>query len=242
MKWKPRLTLSIAMLHYIPVWAQFYNIPIELWTKKGLSLIASAIGKPLYADSATEVRSCVNFARICVEVDASHPLVEEFDVEMLGEDGSSTMVPIRVSYQWKPPSCSFCQVFGHSSDSCSKVDVPEATQLETPLLTSMEADKTTHQSPEEGWHTVGKKGKVSPSVVPKSPLKKQCNALQDSLETIGSSQMVPSPIESAQLSDSAVQDPILPEEFNTLPDTDSEALSVEASPLEHGKMPWLILN
>ena len=50
MKWKPGLALSKAMLHYIPVWAQFYNIPIESWTEKGLSLIASAIGKPLYAD------------------------------------------------------------------------------------------------------------------------------------------------------------------------------------------------
>ena len=57
MKWKPGLTLSKASLHAIPVWAQFFNIPIELWTEKGLSLIASAIGKPLYANSATKAEA-----------------------------------------------------------------------------------------------------------------------------------------------------------------------------------------
>ena len=227
MKWRQGLALSKAMLHYIPVWAQFYNIPIELWIEKGLSLIASAIGKPLYADSATEARSRVNFARICVEVEAGHPLVEEFDVEMIGEDGSSTLVPIRVSYQWKSTSCSFCQVFGHSSDSCSQATASEVTLLKT--SSSKEAAKPTQQTQEEGWLTVGKKGKASPAVAPKSPKSPSKNkAPQASLEARGPSRMEPI---SCNASEPVVQDPILLEEFI------STSVSDEAPPLVLGRTP-----
>ena len=151
MKWKPGLILSEATLHSIPVWDQFFNIPIELWTEKGLSLIASALGKPLFADSATEARSRVNFARICVEVDASCPLVDDFDVEIFREDGSSCLHPIRVSYQWRPPSCHFCKVFGHSSDSCASLAVQtsvEKISSKSPAKASAQA--ATQASKEDG--------------------------------------------------------------------------------------------
>ena len=102
-KWRPSLPLSKANLNCIPVWAKFHNIPIELWTEEGLNHIASAVGKPLYANSATEACTRVVFARICVEVDATHLLVDEFEVEALQKDGSSSLITIRVSFQWRPP-------------------------------------------------------------------------------------------------------------------------------------------
>ena len=81
-KWCPGLLLSKANLHRIPVWAKFHNVPIELWTEAGLSHIASAVGRPLYADAATKTCSRIAFARICIEVDASVPLVDEFELEI----------------------------------------------------------------------------------------------------------------------------------------------------------------
>ena len=80
-KWSPGLPLSKANLSRIPVWAKFHNVPIELWSEEGLSHIASVVGHPLYADAATEACSRITFARICVEIDASRALVEEFEVE-----------------------------------------------------------------------------------------------------------------------------------------------------------------
>ena len=112
-RWHPGLPVFKANLHRIPVWAKFHNVPIELWSEEGLSHIASAVGIPLYADAATEACSRVSFARICVEVDASRPLVEEFEVEVFQADGSSSLVTIGVSFQWKPPVCEVCKVFGH---------------------------------------------------------------------------------------------------------------------------------
>ena len=56
------------------------HIPVELWTEEGLSYLASAVGEPLYADSSTELKRRLSFARICVLIDASRPLVKVFGV------------------------------------------------------------------------------------------------------------------------------------------------------------------
>lgn len=57
---------------------QGYGLPLEYWTSEGLSHVASAVGKPLHADSFTSYRRRIRFARVCVEVDASKTLVKEF--------------------------------------------------------------------------------------------------------------------------------------------------------------------
>ncbi|KAK0586273.1 hypothetical protein LWI29_003970 [Acer saccharum] len=46
---------------------------------EGLSHIASAVGKPLYADSLTESMKRISFARVCIEIDAFCDLVDSFD-------------------------------------------------------------------------------------------------------------------------------------------------------------------
>ena len=97
-RWSPGLPLSKATLSKIPVWAKFHNVPMELWTEEGLSHIASTVGHPLYADEATEACTRATFAHICVEVEACVPLVEEFEVEVLQADNSSSLATISVSY------------------------------------------------------------------------------------------------------------------------------------------------
>ena len=50
------MSLEKAQMTRIPIWAQFYNAPLEYWTAIGISYIASSIGKPLYAHTFT--KSC----------------------------------------------------------------------------------------------------------------------------------------------------------------------------------------
>ncbi|KAL9400933.1 hypothetical protein Peur_004782 [Populus x canadensis] len=54
----------------VPVWVRLYNVPLEYWTIKGLSCVASAIGVPLHADHTTLLRKRLSYARVCVEIDA----------------------------------------------------------------------------------------------------------------------------------------------------------------------------
>ena len=92
--WSTGLSLLIAPLNSLPVWVQFFGIPLELWTTEGLSHIASAVGVPLFADSMTKQGTRLKFARSCVEVDASKPLVEEFFLKLNGKGtGSSSPLP-----------------------------------------------------------------------------------------------------------------------------------------------------
>lgn len=53
-KWRPQTVLQTEQMSSIPVWVHFSNVPLEFWNAEGLSYIASAIGKPLYADARTE--------------------------------------------------------------------------------------------------------------------------------------------------------------------------------------------
>jgi hypothetical protein len=61
------------------VWVRLYNVPLEYWTIKGLSGVASAIGVPLYADHTTLLRKRLSYTRVCVEIDASKT-VKEYDL------------------------------------------------------------------------------------------------------------------------------------------------------------------
>lgn len=108
-QWRPQMRLEKEQLSTLPIWVQFRSIPLEFWNEEGLSYIASAIGKPLYADAMTEKCQCLSFAKICVEVDVSSELLHI--VEVVNARGESC--DISVKYPWKPSKCSMCKVFGH---------------------------------------------------------------------------------------------------------------------------------
>ncbi|KAJ6407081.1 hypothetical protein OIU84_010571 [Salix udensis] len=112
------------------------GLPLPLWTKQGLRLAASMIGKPLSCDEQTMQCSRLDDARLCVELNASFPFVHHFDVI-----SPLTKEPQRVSvdYEWKPPRCESCQSFGHS---CRQREEQEA--------------RATREKENEGWRTVSK--------------------------------------------------------------------------------------
>ncbi|KAK8609915.1 hypothetical protein V6N13_093325 [Hibiscus sabdariffa] len=101
-KWQPNLGSLVFDLHRIPVWIQLYNVPLELYSKLGLSYIASAVGFPLYMDSVTTSKTRLEFTKVCVEleVDASIPK----HINVLLRDGSTAA--IRVWIPWMPSRCS----------------------------------------------------------------------------------------------------------------------------------------
>ncbi|KAK0608558.1 hypothetical protein LWI29_032416 [Acer saccharum] len=112
-KWHPKLILSKDSYSKIPVWVKLFNIPHEYWNEEGLSHIASAVGKPLYADSLTESMKRISFARVCIEIDASCDLVDPFDL-FIGNNldpKPGENVEILVEYQWKPKICTECKSF-----------------------------------------------------------------------------------------------------------------------------------
>ncbi|GAV65868.1 DUF4283 domain-containing protein, partial [Cephalotus follicularis] len=61
-QWEEGMSLSKDSFSSIPV------IPAELWTKPGLSYVASALGVPLCMDAATTAGNRLSFARMCIEM------------------------------------------------------------------------------------------------------------------------------------------------------------------------------
>ncbi|XVF83564.1 hypothetical protein PTKIN_Ptkin16aG0499300 [Pterospermum kingtungense] len=81
-KWESRLQALDFDLKKIPVWIHLSNVPLELFTRRGLSYIASVLGVPLYMDRFTASQQRLAFAKVCVELDASKEIPKEIKVEM----------------------------------------------------------------------------------------------------------------------------------------------------------------
>ncbi|KAL9255054.1 hypothetical protein AKJ16_DCAP10350 [Drosera capensis] len=99
MQWTPQLVMCKKAHDKVPLWVTIRNIPLALWMSSALSGIASLIGKPLYTDSFKENMIKIAFVRICIKVCADKALLDEVYVKL-----GNSVLPLKVDYQWKPPS------------------------------------------------------------------------------------------------------------------------------------------
>ncbi|GAV80387.1 DUF4283 domain-containing protein/zf-CCHC_4 domain-containing protein, partial [Cephalotus follicularis] len=132
----------------IPVWVKLSRVPVQYWTKLGLSYIASVIGKPLYMDVNTTKRHSLSFAKIYIEMAATSSFPDSIVLEL--ENGCTTN--IGVEYPGKPAACTLCKVFDHSNKTCPKA-VRREWMPRPVLMAQRKPDDV------DGWITVKKKGK-----------------------------------------------------------------------------------
>ena len=148
--WKPHFSFQNEEIHSIPIWVNFYGIPLEYWNSKGLSFISSFIGKPIRVDSITASRRRITYARVCIEVTADFDFFKEFHIESEDEvSGGTIRTQINLEYQWMPVRCKQCSQFGHD---CSRIAKPE------PRPTVHHPNPRKGQG-EETWQVVKKKDK-----------------------------------------------------------------------------------
>ncbi|GJU49445.1 putative reverse transcriptase domain-containing protein [Tanacetum coccineum] len=88
--------------------------------------ISSQIGRPIMVDSFTS-ETCdatwgrMGYARALMEISADKALKQEVVMAVPIEDGAGhTLERIKLEYEWKPPLCLECHVFGHDSNSFPK--------------------------------------------------------------------------------------------------------------------------
>ncbi|KAL5710240.1 hypothetical protein ACHQM5_020829 [Ranunculus cassubicifolius] len=113
--WKLFIEADLKNLDTLPIWALFKDIPEELRDADGYSRLASEIGTPLYTDRKTELKGG-DYARICIDVKASSkfPTVVPVVVDKV------KVFKVAVTYNWKPPKCPHCLIFGHDENNCPK--------------------------------------------------------------------------------------------------------------------------
>ncbi|XP_030449341.2 uncharacterized protein LOC115671829 [Syzygium oleosum] len=104
----------------------------------------------------------ISYARVCVEIKASQPLLDSVDVILNGETWS-----IKVEYEWRPISCMTCGTFGH------RCATPTEAPMESPKVSPIPDAAINKPSLVDGaWETVKKKrGPANPSsaLVPPPP-------------------------------------------------------------------------
>ncbi|GAV56984.1 DUF4283 domain-containing protein, partial [Cephalotus follicularis] len=67
-KWSKDMVLALEDCKSIPIWVKLTRVPVQYWTKLGLSYIASVLGKPLHMDANTTKRYALSFARVCIDM------------------------------------------------------------------------------------------------------------------------------------------------------------------------------
>ncbi|GJX09366.1 zinc knuckle CX2CX4HX4C containing protein, partial [Tanacetum coccineum] len=158
-KWSMDTRLLKEELTRIPIWVKLHDVPIQVFEEDGISLIATFIGKPVMLDSYTS--SMCNdswgrssFARCLIEVNSEADLVDVVTIGVPSLTGDDfTKETIRVEYEWRPPRCDVCKIFGHLHDHCPK------KEASPPIVSTSNVVTPTVVKTNDGFQTVGKKKK-----------------------------------------------------------------------------------
>ncbi|GKC71048.1 retrotransposon protein, putative, ty1-copia subclass [Tanacetum coccineum] len=113
------------------------------FSEDGLSAIATKLGTPLMLDSYTS-DMCMqswgrsSYARVMIELRADVELKDNIVIAMpkFTREGHY-ICNVRVEYEWKPPKCASCKVFGHIHEECPKnTGADEKKTVKKPSQTS----------------------------------------------------------------------------------------------------------
>ncbi|GKA86412.1 RNA-directed DNA polymerase, eukaryota, reverse transcriptase zinc-binding domain protein [Tanacetum coccineum] len=107
-KWCVDMCMDKAEPKKIPVWIKMRNVPMEAWSVKGISALASSIGKPMIMDEVT-TKMCVTgigrigFARVLVEIDVEKGIKDKIEVMYKSKNICEGIKKIvNVEYSWIP--------------------------------------------------------------------------------------------------------------------------------------------
>ncbi|KAL0910541.1 hypothetical protein M5K25_021534 [Dendrobium thyrsiflorum] len=103
---------SLARLHS-SVWVRLPQLPLLYWDVTNLNRIANFIGEPLWLDSHTSAWGRSSFARMCVRLDLSKPLLPGIWIKGLHDRFFQ-----RIEYEGLSNFCFACGIIGHTVDRC----------------------------------------------------------------------------------------------------------------------------
>ncbi|KAJ6904042.1 hypothetical protein NC651_021251 [Populus alba x Populus x berolinensis] len=107
---------SSSDMHTVPIWVKFPNLPLQCWSLKCLSKIASVLGKPVQSDMLTHTMSRLSYARVLVEVNLLSDLPYSIDINLLNDN----LLKQQVIYETLPRFCKHCRTLGHLTSTCPK--------------------------------------------------------------------------------------------------------------------------
>ncbi|GJS03256.1 zinc knuckle CX2CX4HX4C containing protein [Tanacetum coccineum] len=156
----------------ILIWVKLHDVPIQAFEEDGISLITTFIGKPVMLDSyissmCNESWGRSNFARCLIKVNLKADLVDVITIGIPSLSGDGfTKETIPVEYEWRPPRCDMCNIFGHVYDHCPKKVVSP------PIVTTYNVVTPTVEKTNDGFQMVVKQNvRYEPNATTSAPKK-----------------------------------------------------------------------
>lgn len=114
--WTPEVSLELPELSTAPTWAILKNIPPQMYSLKGISVIASAIGEPLHTEKSKLDPYHFGGTKVKVEINLDSSPLETIIIR----DARGNSAKVKVEYPRLPPKCCNCGRFGHLIRRCPK--------------------------------------------------------------------------------------------------------------------------
>ncbi|XP_058725648.1 uncharacterized protein LOC131596932 [Vicia villosa] len=108
-EWSPNFHQGSGTIEKVEVWVRIAGLPIEYYDPRVLKFMGNRIRKSLKVDKNTLLQGRGKFARLCVEVDLSNPLLAQFKIKDR---------KYKVEYESLHLLCVTCGRFGHYKEGC----------------------------------------------------------------------------------------------------------------------------
>ncbi|XP_019161966.1 PREDICTED: uncharacterized protein LOC109158503 [Ipomoea nil] len=110
-QWVPDFDPFSNQTEKVLVWVRIPCLPVEYYNIIFLRKLGNKVGRSIRVDQATSLVSRGKFARICVEVDITKPLISKFNYK-----GKVR----HVAYEGIHMICFACGIYGHAPDACPR--------------------------------------------------------------------------------------------------------------------------
>ncbi|CAN1164266.1 hypothetical protein LINPERHAP1_LOCUS29052 [Linum perenne] len=110
-RWTPSFNEE-EPLKTILTWVRLPKLAIHFFNQVAVSRIGNCIGRTVKIDLATSKGARARYARVCVEVDVTKPLLGKYMIE----DRT-----LRIEYESLENICGACGTYGHKRDCCPSI-------------------------------------------------------------------------------------------------------------------------
>ncbi|CAN1154381.1 hypothetical protein LINPERHAP2_LOCUS19982 [Linum perenne] len=150
-KWSPSFNEE-GPIQSILTWVRLPRLPIHYFNPVAVKRIGDHIGKTVRLDLATKEGARGRFARVCVEIDISKPLLGKYMIEDR---------IFKIEYESLENICFDCGFYGHKKDVCLARTVTQAAESASAKLTVSD-DVVVDQEVGE-WMTVQRRNRRKPA-------------------------------------------------------------------------------
>ncbi|XP_048502653.1 uncharacterized protein LOC125498480 [Beta vulgaris subsp. vulgaris] len=108
-QWQPNFRPTYNPFNKLALWIHLPELPVEYYDKEALFTIASKLGKPIREDYATNHITRARYARVCVEINLTKPILSKVWI------GNQWQV---ILYENLHSLCFHCGRIGHQKNQC----------------------------------------------------------------------------------------------------------------------------